>query len=168
MHCSPVLSRSKPADLGIPGFEERGIEQIHVRGGRANETGFMVDGMYIENPLYGGKGKGTRLNQFAVAQVDFQTGFFNAEYGDAMSGMINTVTRTGPDKFTGMLRLERSKLSDLFPPNRTVSAILKKLPEVSADLYLPIRSDGGPVLIRQSRLMPFMNLMTLPLTWIIL
>ncbi|MDX9780047.1 MAG: TonB-dependent receptor [bacterium] len=103
----------KTPDLGIPGFEERGIEQIHVRGGRANETGFMIDGMYIENPIYGGKGKGTRLNQFAVAQVDFQTGFFNAEYGDAMSGMINTVTRTGPEKWTGMLRYERSNLGPL-------------------------------------------------------
>lgn len=103
----------KTPDLGIPGFEERGIEQIHVRGGRANETGFMIDGMYIENPIYGGKGKGTRLNQFAVAQVDFQTGFFNAEYGDAMSGMINTVTRTGPNKWTGMLRYERSNLGPL-------------------------------------------------------
>ncbi len=103
----------KTADLGIPGFEERGIEQIHVRGGRANETGFMIDGMYIENPLYGGKGKGTRLNQFAVAQVDFQTGFFNAEYGDAMSGMINTVTRTGSKKLTGMLRYERSNFGPL-------------------------------------------------------
>ena len=103
----------KTADLGIPGFEERGIEQIHVRGGRANETGFMIDGMYIENPLYGGKGKGTRLNQFAVAQVDFQTGFFNSEYGDAMSGMINTVTRTGPSKFTGMVKYERSNFGPL-------------------------------------------------------
>lgn len=98
----------KNPDLGIPGFEDRGIEQIHVRGGRANETGFMIDGMYIENPIYGGKGKGTRLNQFAVGTVDFQTGFFNAEYGDAMSGMINTVTRTGPEEFTGSFRYERS------------------------------------------------------------
>ncbi|MBN2780806.1 MAG: carboxypeptidase-like regulatory domain-containing protein [Candidatus Marinimicrobia bacterium] len=103
----------KTADLGIPGFEERGIEQIHVRGGRANETGFMIDGMYIENPIYGGKGKGTRLNQFAVAQVDFQTGFFNSEYGDAMSGMINTVTRTGPEKLTGMLRYELSNFGGI-------------------------------------------------------
>lgn len=103
----------KTADLGIPGFEERGIEQIHVRGGRANETGFMIDGLYIENPIYGGKGKGTRLNQFAVSQVDFQTGFFNAEYGDAMSGMINTVTRTGPEKLTGVVRLERSNFGVL-------------------------------------------------------
>lgn len=103
----------KNPDLGIPGFEDRGIEQIHVRGGRANETGFMIDGMYIENPIYGGKGKGTRLNQFAVATVDFQTGFFNAEYGDAMSGMINTVTRTGPEKFTGVLRYERSDFGEI-------------------------------------------------------
>jgi hypothetical protein len=104
----------KNPDLGIPGFEDRGIEQIHVRGGRANETGFMIDGMYIENPIYGGKGKGTRLNQFAVGTVDFQTGFFNAEYGDAMSGMINTVTRTGPEEFTGSFRYERSDFGNLF------------------------------------------------------
>lgn len=103
----------KNPDLGIPGFEDRGIEQIHVRGGRANETGFMIDGLYIENPIYGGKGKGTRLNQFAVATVDFQTGFFNAEYGDAMSGMINTVTRTGPEEFAGAIRLERSNFGPL-------------------------------------------------------
>lgn len=100
----------KSAALGIPGFEDRGIEQIHVRGGRANETGFMVDGMYIENPIYGGKGKGTRLNQYAVQEVDFQTGFFNAEYGDAMSGLVNTVTRSGGEQYSGVFRYETSAL----------------------------------------------------------
>lgn len=100
----------KSANLGIPGFEDRGIEQIHVRGGRANETGFMVDGMYIENPIYGGKGKGTRLNQYAVEEVDFQTGFFNAEYGDAMSGLVNSVTRSGGKEYSGVLRYETSAL----------------------------------------------------------
>lgn len=100
----------KSAALGIPGFEDRGIEQIHVRGGRANETGFMVDGMYIENPIYGGKGKGTRLNQYAVEEVDFQTGFFNAEYGDAMSGLVNSVTRSGGKTYSGVLRYETSAL----------------------------------------------------------
>jgi hypothetical protein len=96
----------KSVALGIPGFEDRGIEQIHVRGGRANETGFMVDGLYIENPIYGGKGKGTRLNQYAVREVDFQTGFFNAEYGDAMSGLVNNVTRSGDERFSSIVKLE--------------------------------------------------------------
>ncbi len=127
----------KTADLGIPGFEERGIEQIHVRGGRANETGFMIDGMYIENPLYGGKGKGTRLNQFAVAQVDFQTGFFNAEYGDAMSGMINTVTRTGPSKFSGMLRYERSD----FGPISSEQDQLRNFSKIAGGFGGPLITD---------------------------
>ena len=127
----------KTADLGIPGFEERGIEQIHVRGGRANETGFMIDGMYIENPLYGGKGKGTRLNQFAVAQVDFQTGFFNAEYGDAMSGMINTVTRTGPQEFTGMLRYERSN----FGPFSSEQDRLRDFKKIAGGFGGPLFTD---------------------------
>ncbi|MCK5817242.1 MAG: TonB-dependent receptor plug domain-containing protein, partial [Candidatus Marinimicrobia bacterium] len=127
----------KTADLGIPGFEERGIEQIHVRGGRANETGFMIDGMYIENPLYGGKGKGTRLNQFAVAQVDFQTGFFNAEYGDAMSGMINTVTRTGSKKLTGMLRYERSN----FGPASSEQDQLRNYSKIAGGFGGPLFTD---------------------------
>jgi len=102
----------KTAELGIPGFEDRGIEQIHVRGGRANETGFMIDGLYIENPIYGGRGVGRHLNQYAVRDVNFQTGFFNAEYGDAMSGMINTITRTGSDRYEGSFRWERSNFGD--------------------------------------------------------
>lgn len=99
--------------LGIPGFEDRGIEEIHVRGGRHGETGFMVDGMYLENPLYGGIGKGSHLNQYAVEQVDFQTGFYNAEYGDNMSGLVNNVTRSGGNVFSGAFRYETSEFGQI-------------------------------------------------------
>ena len=39
---------------GIPGHEERGLEEVHVRGGRSGEIAYMIDGMYIKNPVFGG------------------------------------------------------------------------------------------------------------------
>ncbi len=93
---------------GIPGFENRGIEELHVRGGRAAEVGYMVDGMYTENPIYGGRYKGIQLNKFAQEQVDFRTGVFDAQYGDAMSAIINVITRSGSDHLEGNLNVETS------------------------------------------------------------
>ncbi len=103
----------KSARYGIPGFEDRGIEQIHVRGGRSGEIGYTIDGMYIENPIYGGIGKGTRLNKYAVNELEVQTGVFSAEYGDAMSSIVNNITFTGGAKYEGKLTLERSNLGSI-------------------------------------------------------
>jgi hypothetical protein len=111
---------------GIPGFAARGVEQIHVRGGRSGEVGYIFDGMYIENPTYGGIGKGTRLNKYAVEEVVTETGVFNAEYGDAMSSMVNWVTRSGDfHKYEGILRYRTSEIggslvdrSSFLYPNR--------------------------------------------------
>ncbi|SVD99060.1 uncharacterized protein METZ01_LOCUS451914, partial [marine metagenome] len=77
---------------GIPDHEERGLEEVHVRGGRSGEIAYLIDGMYIRNPIYGGIGNGTRLNLFAVQEFDWQPGGFNAEYGDAMSAVSNMHT----------------------------------------------------------------------------
>jgi len=45
-----VESRTK----GVPDHEERGLEEIHVRGGRSGEVSYMMDGMYLRNPIFGG------------------------------------------------------------------------------------------------------------------
>ena len=70
-----VVSRNK----SVPDHEERGIEEIHVKGGRSGEIAYMMDGMYLRNPIFGSIGSGTRLNLFAVREFDWQPGGFNAE-----------------------------------------------------------------------------------------
>ncbi|MFQ6091905.1 MAG: carboxypeptidase-like regulatory domain-containing protein [bacterium] len=85
----------------VPGFEARGIDQIHVRGGRNAEVAYQIDGMYVEDPIYGGRG--TNLNREAINEMVVITGNFNAEYGDAMSQVVNIVTKEGGTNYSGMV-----------------------------------------------------------------
>jgi hypothetical protein len=122
---------------GIPGFEDRGIEEIHVRGGRTAEVGYTVDGMYIENPIYGSRYSGVQLNKFASEQTDIKTGVFDAEYGDAMSAMINVVTRRmSRQRLEGNLNVETSALG--FEPDR-----LRNYSRFSGGLSGPIPGLGN-------------------------
>jgi len=99
---------------GIPDHAERGLEEVHVRGGRSGEIAYMIDGMYIRNPIYGGIGNGTRLNKFAIREFDWQPGGFNAEYGDAMSAVSNLHTMTGSSKYSFKFQYDTSLLGEAF------------------------------------------------------
>ena len=92
----------------IPNHEEKGLEEVHVRGGRSGEIAYLIDGMYIRNPIYGGIGNGTRLNLFAIREWDWQPGGFNAEYGDAMSAVSNYHTAKGGNEFSYKFKYETS------------------------------------------------------------
>ncbi len=74
---------------------------LHLRGGRADEVAYMVDGMSVKDPISGQAG--TDINVTSFEEVSIITGGFNAEYGQAMSGVINLVTKEGR-KFEGLTR----------------------------------------------------------------
>ena len=93
---------------GIPDYDEKGLEEIHVRGGRSGEIAYMMDGMYLRNPIYNVIGNGTRVNLMAVQEIDWQPGGFNAEYGDAMSAVSNIHTKSGGESFEYGFRYETS------------------------------------------------------------
>ncbi len=101
-----VESRSK----SVPDHEERGIEEIHVKGGRSGEIAYMMDGMYLRNPIFGSIGSGTRLNMFAVREFDWQPGGFNAEYGDAQSAISNWHTASGGKEIEYHFKWETSSV----------------------------------------------------------
>ena len=94
----------------VPDNEDKGLEEVHVRGGRSGEIAYMIDGLYIRNPIFGGIGSGTRLNLFAVKEFDWQPGGFNAEYGDAMSAISNMHTMSGGKKYQFKYKYETSLL----------------------------------------------------------
>jgi hypothetical protein len=143
---------------GISGFEDRGIEEIHVRGGRSGEIGYTIDGMYILNPFYGSKYRGTELNLFAVEQMDQKTGVFDAEYGWAMSCMINYITRDGGDKLEGNLKVLASNPGRLLNPWTYFSTSKEAVADlaIEQDLERDYREVsggiGGPVPFTNNKL----------------
>ena len=75
---------------------------LHVRGGEGNEVLYTVNGININNPYGNSRSVGLATN--AVQEVSVSTGTFNAEYGSALSGVVNYVTKEGGRSWTGSLR----------------------------------------------------------------
>ncbi|NUM72133.1 MAG: TonB-dependent receptor, partial [Ignavibacteriaceae bacterium] len=85
---------------------------IHIRGGRAYENAFLLDGVSVQDPL-AGTGFGLQLSASALEEMEVITGGFNAEYGQATSGVVNIRTREGGKRFNGYLSYKTDKLGSL-------------------------------------------------------
>ena len=83
--------------------------EIHIRGGRSYENAFLIDGVSVQDPL-AGTGFGLKLSANSIKEAEVITGGFNAEYGQATSGIINVTTREGYDKYTGYISYKTDKL----------------------------------------------------------
>ncbi|MDN5354522.1 MAG: hypothetical protein PWQ09_1278 [Candidatus Cloacimonadota bacterium] len=73
--------------------------ELHIRGGRANEVVYSVDGMSVSDPVDGGAA--LTVDKDAVQDMSVMTGGFTAEYGNAQSGIVNIVTKSGSEKYSG-------------------------------------------------------------------
>src|SRR5437879_11543405 len=66
------------------------------RGGRLGEQAFILDGLGIKNQLDASTGSlGLRLPPDILEEASLVTNGFSARYGQALSGLINVVTRDG-------------------------------------------------------------------------
>lgn len=77
--------------------------EIHIRGGRIDESIFIVDGMSVKDPLSGYSGN-LFVNADAIQELEIVTGGYNAEYGQAMSGVVNIKLKEGRKNFDGSFK----------------------------------------------------------------
>ena len=75
-------------------------DQIHVRGGRADETVFVVNGV-ANRDLVTGQSTAGQLNARSVAEVNVATGAYDVRYGNALSGVVEIKLKEGSDRFGG-------------------------------------------------------------------
>ncbi len=88
---------------------------IHIRGGRSQEVAYWVDGVSVTDGYDGGLSVAVDNN--AIQELQVISGTFNAEYGQAMSGIINLVTKDGGKDYTGFFSTySASYLSKSFFP----------------------------------------------------
>jgi outer membrane receptor protein involved in Fe transport len=80
--------------------------EIHIRGGRSYENAYLIDGISVQDPL-AGQGFGLQIAPQAIAEVEVLTGGYNAEYGQATSGVVNITTKEGAKNFSGSVGYKR-------------------------------------------------------------
>lgn len=66
---------------------------LEIRGGSADQTGTMVNGMAYNNAAVGNAETSIPLS--SIEQISLLSGGFNAEYGNFRSGLINVTTKSG-------------------------------------------------------------------------
>ena len=95
-----TLSKEDIAVLPVQALEDivnlqAGVVDGHFRGGRTGEVQYQVDGVSVNNPF--NNESSLRLDRSVLQEVQIISGTFDAEYGQAMSGVVNAVLRTGDD-----------------------------------------------------------------------
>lgn len=71
--------------------------ELHIRGGRSTEISYTVNGVSISNPY--DNSKSVEISTNAIQELNVVSGTFNAEYGNALSGIVNAITKEGGNKF---------------------------------------------------------------------
>ncbi|HDY75392.1 MAG TPA: TonB-dependent receptor, partial [Candidatus Marinimicrobia bacterium] len=87
-----------------------GDDGIHIRGGRSGETAYFVDGFYVKDVINGGMA--TDVARGGISELSIITGSFDAEYGQAMSGIINIITREGGAEYDLSFRTSTDQLGE--------------------------------------------------------
>ncbi len=70
-----------------------------VYGSSGAENNFVVDGINTTNVEFGTQGK--TIPQEFIQEFQVKTGGYEAEYGKATGGIINVITKSGGNEFTG-------------------------------------------------------------------
>ncbi|MBK7107049.1 MAG: TonB-dependent receptor [Ignavibacteriae bacterium] len=100
---------------------QAGVVDGHFRGGRLTEVSYLIDGMQV-NESFAGTDKTVSIEKEAAQDLEVITGTFNAEYGRAMSGIVNVVTKDGGNKFKASFS---SHISNFYTSNTDVFIGLK-------------------------------------------
>ena len=78
---------------------QAGYVDGHMRGGRSGEISYMIDGITITD-VYDGNAS-IAVNKNSIEEMQVISGAFNAEYGHAMSGIVNIITKEGSNQTSG-------------------------------------------------------------------
>jgi outer membrane receptor protein involved in Fe transport len=99
----PVRGIESIAGLTAGVVKQENSNSMNIRGGRNTESAVYVDGVLVNDPY--NKAVRVYLPNEAIEEMSIQTGGFNAEYGEAMSGIIITTTKSGTKKYTGAVEV---------------------------------------------------------------
>ena len=134
-----VTTAKEIADMPVETFlgvlsTHAGVNQsaggaLHVRGGRSNEVGYYIGGVSMSNPFFTNS-LAVGLSNKALEEMKLVSGAFNAEYGNAMSGIVNVKVKDGGKNYDGSLSIYtgdyNSNAKEIFPNISNLSLTANK------------------------------------------
>ncbi|HUI08725.1 MAG TPA: TonB-dependent receptor [Bacteroidota bacterium] len=88
----------------------------NVRGGKTTDVVYLVDGLPVQDFMAGGVA--SVLPASSVFGMSVYTGGFEPEYGNALAGVVNIVTRTGGDEQRIYVRGNRDRFGSYTQTDR--------------------------------------------------
>jgi outer membrane receptor protein involved in Fe transport len=80
------------------------------RGGRLGQQAFIIDGLGVKNQLDASTGAlGLQFPTDMLTEASLITNGFSARYGQAISGIVNVVTKDGGDQWSGRTAYETDR-----------------------------------------------------------
>jgi outer membrane receptor protein involved in Fe transport len=117
---------------------QAGVVDGHFRGGRIGEVKYLIDGVSV-NDVYSGSST-MEADVSSIQELQVLTGTFNAEYGEALSGVVNQVTKIAGEKYSGSLS---AYSGDYFTPRTGLFPHVNKIRP--KDVYNFQGNLSGPV-----------------------
>jgi outer membrane receptor protein involved in Fe transport len=109
------ISAADLRDLPVSSLEEAvalsaGTVGQSYRGGRIGEESFILDGLGVKNQLDAASGGlGLRIPPDLLGEASLVTNGFSARYGQALSGLVNVVTRDPGEAWEGRAAIETDR-----------------------------------------------------------
>lgn len=89
---------------------QAGVVGESYRGGRVGQQSFLLDGFGVKNQLDASTGgPGIRIPPDIITEASLITNGFSARYGQALSGIINVITRDGGEHWQGRVAYETDR-----------------------------------------------------------
>lgn len=119
--------------------------QFQINGGSGAENSFIVDGQEVSNFRTGALNSSNDIPYQAVQEIQVKASGFEAEFGGATGGVVNTVTKSGTNQFNGEIGIQFATRK--FDANRRPVLVNSLTAAGGADLqfneYLAQKRDGG-------------------------
>jgi hypothetical protein len=93
------IVRSNPGVNTDRGETQGRAAAITIYGATSVENQYVIDGVNTTNVIKGFQGKA--INGTFIQEVEVKTGGYQAEYGRALGGIINVITKSGGNDFHG-------------------------------------------------------------------
>jgi outer membrane receptor for ferrienterochelin and colicin len=139
---------------GVTASQGAGAANPSINGASGLENEYIINGSDVTDSGFGGFGTysrvfgslGTGVNFDFIQEVQVKTGGFEAQYGEALGGVVNVITKSGTNNFHGSLYAYLSpEQFEATRPNANPLVVTKSTYRENQGSYDFGADIGGPI-----------------------